>query len=176
MIKQTKNKYCSFSSLRNESDVEQFLVTPLLADLGVGPDYLETKATIPDASVGKGKKKKSYAPDYVAYTARNRIKPVLIIDAKHPNERAEDGVKDAQLYASVIRRRMAEPKREQYCIGVNGHLLIVKHYDSDKILHSLSFSNFTNGDTKFAAFRKDFERDALAVRCRSRSGWKLKVA
>lgn len=163
MTKQTKNKFCSLSSLRNESDVEQFLVTPLLADLGFGPDYLETKATIPDVSVGKGKKKKSYAPDYLAYTARNRVKPVLVIDAKHPNEKAEDGVSDAQLYASVIRRRMAEPKPEQYCVGVNGHLLIVKHYDSDKILHSLSFSDFTNGNAKFAAFRKDFERDALTV-------------
>ena len=66
------NKFCKLHNLRNESDVEQFFVTPLLADLGFGPDYLETKATIPDATVGKGKKKKTYAPDYLAYTARNR--------------------------------------------------------------------------------------------------------
>ena len=115
MTKQTKNKYCSLSSLRNESDVEQFFVIPLLADLRFSPDYLETKATIPDVSAGKGKKKKSYAPDYLAYTARNKVKPVLVIDAKHPDEKAEDGVSDAQLYASVIRWRMAEPKPEQYC-------------------------------------------------------------
>jgi type I restriction enzyme M protein len=157
------NKFCKLRNLRNESDVEQFFVIPLLADLGFGPDYLETKATIPDATVGKGKKKKTYAPDYLAYIARNKTKPVLVIDAKHPDERAEEGVSDAQLYASVIRRRMAEPKPEQYCIGVNGHLLIVKHYDSDKILHSLSFSDFVDGNPKFTALRLALNREALAV-------------
>ncbi len=164
MTKQVKNKYCSLSSLRNESDVEQFFVTPLLADLGYGPDYLQTKSTIPDVSVGKGKKKKSYAPDYLVYTARTKIKPVIVVDAKHPSETAESGVQDAQLYASVIRRRMAEPKPDQYCIGVNGNRLIVRHYDDDNTLHSLSFTDFVDGNAKFDALRKFLQRTALAVK------------
>ncbi len=163
MSKRVTNKYCSLSALRNESDVEQFLVTPMLADLGYGPDYLETKATISEVTVGKGKKKKSYAPDYLAYTDRRRVKPVLVIDAKHPKERVEDGVNDAHLYASVIRRRMAEPKPEQYCIGVNGNRLIAKHYDSDKTLHSLSFQDFTDDNPRFAAFRQTLSRETLVV-------------
>lgn len=161
MSKRVMNKYCSLSAIRNESDVEQFFVTPMLADLGYEPDYLETKATIPEVTAGKGKKKKSYAPDYLAYTDRRRVKPVLVIDAKHPKQRAEDGVYDAHLYASVIRRQMAEPKPEQYCIGVNGNRLIVKHYDSDKILHSLSFKDFTDGNPRFVAFRQALSRETL---------------
>lgn len=157
------NKYCSLSSLRNESDVEQFFIAPLLAELGYGPDYLETKATIPEATLGKGKKKKSYIPDYLGYTARHRVKPVLIIDAKHPDESAESGVADAQLYASVIRRKMATPKPEQYCVGTNGHMLIVKHYDSDVTLHSLSFLDFVEGNSLFDALRKSLSREILAV-------------
>ena len=119
------NKYCKLANLRNESDVEQFLLVPLLKDLGFDADYLETKSTIQEMSIGKGKKKKHYVPDYLAYTSRSRSKPVLVIDAKHPTEDAEAGVLDAQLYASVIRRRLAEPKPEQYCIGANGHRLLV---------------------------------------------------
>jgi len=162
MAKRLHNKYCALSALRNESDVEQFFVLPLLAELGYGSDYLETKASISEVAVGKGKKKKSYFPDYLAYTVRSRIKPVLIIDAKHPNEEAEQGVKDAQLYASVIRRRMASPKPEQYCIGVNGHKFIVKHYDSDEILYSLSFSDFTDDNPAFIALLQALGRETLA--------------
>jgi len=158
-----KNKYCALSTLRNESDVEQFFVMPLLADLGYSPDYVETKTAIREVTVGKGKKKKSYIPDYLAYTARSKVKPVLILDAKHPDKSAEAGVNDAQLYASVIRRRMAAPKPEQYCVGVNGHRVIVKHYDSDVALHSLFFADFIDGNLAFTAFRQALSREVLAV-------------
>src|SRR5579884_1268629 len=154
MAKQTANKYCAPSALRNESDVEQFFIAPLLADLGYGPDYVETKTSIREVSVGKGKKKKSYIPDYLAYTVRGRVKPVLIVDAKHPDESAEAGVNDAQLYASVIRRKMAAPKPEQYCLGINGHQVLVKHYDSDVVLHSLSFGDFVDDNPSFIALRE----------------------
>lgn len=162
MTRRTRNKYCALSALRNESDVEQFFVAPLLADLGYGPDYLETKSAIPQVAIGKGKKRKAYIPDYLAYAARSKVKPVLIVDAKHPNENAEDGVNDAQLYASVIRRRIVAPKLEQYCIGVNGHRLIVKHYDSDEPLFSLSFTDFVDGSATLAALRQAIGREALA--------------
>ena len=49
--RQHANKFCKLANLRNESDVEQFLVVPLLADLGYGPDYLETKTTINAVSI-----------------------------------------------------------------------------------------------------------------------------
>jgi type I restriction enzyme M protein len=157
------NKYCALSALRNESDVEQFFILPLLADLGYSPDYIETKASIREVTVGKGKKKKSYVPDYLVYTARSKVKPVLIVDAKHPNESAEVGVNDAQLYASVIRRKMTPPKPEQYCLGINGHRVVVKHYDSDVTLHSLSFEEFIDGSPSFTALRQGLSRDVLSV-------------
>ena len=145
------NKFCNIRNLRNESDVEQFLVLPLLAHLGYGPDYLATKASIDAISIGKGRKKKrAYVPDYLAYTTRNRRKPVLVIDAKHPNDNAEQGVYDAQLYASEIRRQMADPKPDQYCIGVNGHRLIVKHYDSNKVIYSLAFGELVDEAPSFS--------------------------
>lgn len=156
------NKYCNLNAIKNESDVEQFFVLPLLVDLGYDHDYLETKATVAQLMIGKGKQKKLYYPDYLAYTTRAKEKPVLVIDAKHPDEAAEDGVEDAQLYASVIRRYMSAPKPEQYCIGVNGHKLLAKHYDSDSLLHNLNFADLVDGNPKFEAFKHDLSRDVLA--------------
>jgi type I restriction enzyme M protein len=157
-----KNKYCSFANLKNESDVEQFLIVPLLAELGYTSDYLETKATIRQAMIGKGKKRRAYVPDYLAYLTPRKDKPVLIIDAKHPNQSAHEGVEDAQLYASVIRRRMSAPKPDQYCMGINGHELIVKHYDSDSILFQLAFPDLVDGNLTWRAFCKAMNREAVA--------------
>ncbi len=163
------NKFCSLRNLRNESVVEQFFVFPLLVDLGYSSDYIATKTTIPQRTIGKGRKRKSYAPDYEVFARKSKDKPVLVVDAKHPDESAEEGVQDAQLYASPIRRRMPPPKPEQYCIGVNGHLLIVKHYNSDTAEHVLTFADFVDGSPKFDALRRELSRDAVAARLRSRA-------
>lgn len=160
---QARNKFCALKNLTNESDVEQFFIMPLLNDLGYGSDYIETKSSIREVTVGKGKKKKSYIPDYLAFTVRSKVKPVLVIDAKHPDESAESGVHDAQLYASVVRRKMPSPKPDQYCLGINGHQVIAKHYDSDVVLHSLSFGDFVDGNPAFEKFRLALSRDVLAV-------------
>ena len=144
--------------------MEQFFVLPLLTDLGYGPDYLETKATVEQVVIGKGKQKRLYYPDYLAYARRGKEKPVLVIDAKHPNESAEEGIQDAQLYTSVIRRRMTSPKPEQYCIGVNGNQLVVKHYDSDTPLHILIFTDFVDGNPKFEALRNDLSRQSTIAK------------
>ncbi len=157
------NKYCALASLKNESDVEQFFILPLLVDLGYSSDYLETKTNIQKETIGKGKNRKHYFPDYLAYSLKGKEKPVLIIDAKHPDEAAEDGVEDSQLYASVIRRHMAVPKPDQYCIGANGHKLLIKHYDSDDIMHDLSFEDFVDGNVKFEAFKHELSRETLAT-------------
>ncbi len=157
------NKYCDLASLKNESDVEQFFVLPLLSDLGYTSDYLETKTNIQKEMIGKGKKRKQYFPDYLAYSLKGKQKPVLIIDAKHPNEAAEDGVEDSQLYASVIRRHMTPPKPEQYCIGTNGKQFIVKHYDSDEVLIQLSFEKFQDDNTCFIELKAKLGRNILRL-------------
>jgi type I restriction enzyme M protein len=156
-----KNKYCDFSALRNESDVEQFFLVPLLKDLGYGPDYLQTKVSIEQVKIGKGRKKHPYVPDYLGYANKSKAKPVLIIDAKNPNESAESGVEDAQLYASAVRRQMKPPKPEQYCVGVNGHLLIVKHFDSDTPIQTIKFVDFTDENPAFQQLLRTIGRSSL---------------
>ena len=163
MLADNPNKYCSLSALRNESDVEQFFVAPLLAELGYNGNYVHTKETVATKQIGKGKRRRSYIPDYVAYLTVTQSKPVLVIDAKDPDKSAEEGVDDAQLYASVIRRSLASPKPDQYCIGVNGHFLIVKHFDSDQVMYSLAFEDFKDGNPKFETLKSQLSRNALAT-------------
>ncbi len=157
----SKNKYCSLSALKNESDVEQFFVAPFLAELGYGSDYLQTKSSIQTTLIGKGRKRKRYFPDYIGHLRKGEDQPVLVVDAKHPNESADDGVEDAQLYASVIRRALKVPKPDQFCIGSNGRTTIVKHHDSDEVYLKLAFSDFCDGNAKFAAFKALVARQVL---------------
>jgi len=156
-----RNKYCKIANLRNESDVEQFFILPLLKELGFTQDYIRTKTTIAEKKIGKGKKRKVYRPDYIGYIDKKQRKPVLIIDAKHPNESPESGVDDAQLYAFYLRKELDEPKPEQYCIGTNGLRLIVKHYDRDEVLHELYFDDFIDGNPKFERLKSELNRQNL---------------
>lgn len=156
-----KNKYCSLKNLKNEPDVRELFLTPLLKELGYTEDYRETEH-IPETKIDKGKKRKLYKPDYICYTDKNHAIPVLVIDTKSPTENAEEGVEDAQLYTSIIRRRLEEPKPIQYCIGSNAVRTIIKHFDSDKIEFDLSFSDFEDGNTKFEALKDKMSRSSRA--------------
>ena len=156
------NKFCEYSALRNESDVEQFFLHPLLNFLGYTPSHLKTKPSLPKETIGKGSSRKSYVPDYLAYTTKRLDRPVLVVDAKHPNEPAEQGVVDAQLYASILRRRITAPKPDQFCIGCNGNMLLVRHYDSNLTLHSLSFDDVQDGNNRFSSLVADLSRSSLS--------------
>jgi len=136
-----KIKFCKFKNLRNESDVEQNFLVPLLEDLGYTEDYRSSKETTQEVVVGKGKRRRAYRPDFICYSDKRHLRPVLVIDAKHPVKSAEEGVDDAQLYTSVIRRKLDDPKPVQFCIGSNGRITIAKHYDRDIEEYRLEFSD-----------------------------------
>lgn len=157
-----KNKFCQLSNLRNESDVEQFFLAPLLKELGYSSDYQETKPQLTEESIRKGKKKKNYRPDYICFTDKQHLKPVLVIDAKSPSEKPEDGVEDSQLYTSILRRKLQDPKPEQFCIGSNGIMTIVVHYERDTPAHSLVFTDFVDGNPKFEALKSSLNRIELS--------------
>ena len=158
-----KNKFCKLKNLRNESDVEQFFVIRLLKDLGYADDLIATKRTIEEETIGKGKKRKSYKPDYIVYLDKDHKKPVLLIDTKSPSKIAEEGLSDAQLYASILRRKLEAPKSEQYCIGTNGVRLVVKHYDSDRIEHELVFTDFGDENPKYEYMKERLSFKSLMI-------------
>lgn len=157
-----KNKYCSIANLKTESDVEQFFIAPVLKELGYEADYQETKTHITEESIRKGKKKKGYKPDYLCYSDKPHQKPVLVIDAKSPAEDPEDGVQDSQLYTSVLRRKLPEPRPVQFCIGSNGIRTLVFHYERNVPQYDLTFDDFVDGNPKFEAFKNEMSRTARA--------------
>ena len=156
-----KNKFCKLSNLRNESDVEQNLLVRLLDELGYTEDYRKSKSTIPATKIGKGKKRREYCPDYICYIDKGHAKPVFVIDAKAPNVDANDGVEDAQLYASVMRRSLTGAKPDQFCMGSNGHATVIKFHDSNDVYLMLAFEDFQDGNTKFKKLTSSLSREAL---------------
>jgi len=149
MTQSVENKFCKVRNLRNESDVEQNFLVQLLDELGFSEDFRETKATLRPIPIDKGKRRRTYVPDYVCFLDRAHKLPALLVDAKPPDGNALEGVIDAQLYGSVLRRRLSEPKPEQFCMGSTGVTTIVCHYDSDTPRHELSFGDFSDGNAKF---------------------------
>jgi hypothetical protein len=90
--------------LLTESDVEQKFVYPfLIADppggLGFGKVTILTKHNIRRFSIDKGKQQKSYFPDYMVVIAGF---PLLVIEAKKPNEDLQNAYREARLYAAEL--------------------------------------------------------------------------
>jgi len=159
---QAKNKFCKLINLRNESDVEQNLLVRLLDELGFTEDYRKSKSSISATKIGKGKKRRDYCPDYICYIDKAHAKPVFIIDAKAPDVDANDGVEDAQLYASVMRRSLAGgTKPDQFCMGSNGHVTVLKFHDSNDVYLTLAFEDFEDRNPKFMKLKAAVNREAL---------------
>ena len=92
------------NGLENESDVEQKLIFPLLVEpqplgLGLPPATILTKSNIRRFPIGKGSDQKLYFPDYLVVTLGF---PIIVIEAKHPNEPVEEGYRQARLYANEL--------------------------------------------------------------------------
>jgi type I restriction-modification system DNA methylase subunit len=132
----------------------------LLDDLGFTDDYRETKAALRSVKIEKGRRQRLYVPDYVCYLDKAHKRPVLVVDAKSPTEAAIDGATDAQLYASVIRRALADPKPDQFCVGSNGQRTLVLHYDSDVPRYDLDFSDIVDGNPRYEALKAALQRTA----------------
>jgi len=164
---QPENKFCKLKNLRNESDVEQNFVVRLLDDLGFTDDYRETKASLRQVKIGKGRRQRLYVPDYVCYVDKAHKRPVLVADAKSPAEDAAEGATDAQLYASVLRRAIADPKPDQFCMGSNGRHTLILHYDSDVQRHGLDFVDFVDGNPRYEALKSELQRTAPTHRSAS---------
>jgi hypothetical protein len=105
-------------TMRTESDVEQKLIIKLLTAsewLDIPLDYVHTKQYLPPIDLDKGAGRRiGYYPDYSIWV--DAI-PVMIVEAKSPNERFEDGFREAQLYAHELNKA--------YQTGINPVALVL---------------------------------------------------
>ena len=145
-----KNILCEKIALRNESDVEQFFVVRLLECLGWKDSNILTKHAIPAYEFGKGTKKRRHIPDYQLQFGKT---PLLIIEAKHPNESIDKYVVEAQDYAVVVNRGFIGKNPIQFVLATNGLKTKLAKVDENKTILSLNFEDFVEGNKKFEKFK-----------------------
>ena len=102
----------------NESDVEQKFILPFLTEsppfgLGYDASDFKTKSEIRSFEIEKGTSKKLYFPDYIIVL---HGLPVLVIEAKHPNDTTlPEALREARLYATQLNQyshRVSIPAQE----------------------------------------------------------------
>jgi hypothetical protein len=118
--------------LANESDVEQKFLYPFLTEakplgLGCPPSVVLTKANIRRLPIGKGADKKIYYPDYLIVTMGL---PLLVVEAKAPNDSVEEGFRQARMYAAELNALFAhEIAPAKLIVASNGRELWFGYWD-----------------------------------------------
>lgn len=141
-----KNKFCEKAALRNESDVEQFFMARLLKDLGWKDSNILTKHAIPAYEFGKGSKKKKHIPDYQLQSGKT---PLLIVEAKHPEEPIGKYLSEAQDYAIVVNRGFIGKNPIQLVLATNGLITQLARVDEATPLLELNFEDFLDKNEKY---------------------------
>jgi type I site-specific restriction endonuclease len=93
-----------FSAANTESDVEHFFIAPLLtssAHLSIPETAIRTKESLASYQIDKGRTRKRYVPDYVIYCDGF---PVLVVEAKNPEEALGEAFAEASMYAALLGR------------------------------------------------------------------------
>ncbi len=147
---------CLFSTLeelKNESDVEQKLVLPILTSqppLGLGflvSDF-RTKPDIRQIQIGKGSSSKLYFPDYVVIM---QGLPLMIIEVKRPGEDLNEALKEARLYASELNAEYPAKINPCYKVVVtNGEKIICADWDSSIPELTIEFKDINTSSKPYA--------------------------
>lgn len=110
-------------NIKNESDVEQKIIWPLLTEkkpsgLGIPHPTILTKVNIRRLIIDKGAHQKSYFPDYLII---NLGYPAIVVEAKHPSESIQEGFRQARLYANELNALYPhDVSPAKYIIATNG--------------------------------------------------------
>lgn len=143
------------SDLKNESDVEQKLIYPLLSGLppegmGYSPAAILTKSTLRIETIEKGGKRRSYVPDYILVVAGL---PYAIVEAKTPAEDLTEAAREAHLYANEVNLRYPTSVNPcKFCIVSNGNLTQLRRSDSNDLLVEVPFDELVSCTENFVEF------------------------
>ena len=130
--------------------MEALLVEPLIQQLGFPNNRIRRKAAIESLPIPRGSTTEDYRPDYVLLDSAG--KPVVVIDAKHPNEDPSNYRYQVSGYALLINQRFDEnPIR--YCVVSNAFKTELLQWDRAEPELVLRFNNFDSGDSQLANLR-----------------------
>lgn len=158
-----ENLYCCIDSIKNESDVEQkFLYKFLSTDSPIGLGYsdieIDTKKCIKAYTINKGKVK-SYIPDYIISV---RGIPLIIVEAKNPNEDLYNAFAEAQLYAQQINNKFTHKINPcTYIIVSNGNETWLGYVDSIEPVIKMDFNDFKTDNVNFNKILDKCQKNTL---------------
>ncbi len=146
-----QNMFCDSNNLHNEADVEALFIEPLLRDLGYPENRIRRKAAIEQLDLpNTGVRAERYRPDFVLLDAT--AKPIVIVDAKSPDENPSNYRYQVTGYSLLINQRFdVNPIR--YCVVSNGFVTELLEWDRGAPVQVLQFQNFESGDVQLAEFR-----------------------
>lgn len=146
-----QNIFCDSDNLHNESDVEALFVEPMLRNLGYPDNRVRRKAMIEELPLPTtGARAERYRPDYVLMDSAG--KPVVVIDAKSPDENPSKYRYQVTGYSLLINQRH-EDNPIRYCVVSNGFVTELLEWDRQAPILVLRFQHFDTGDAQLAEFR-----------------------
>lgn len=154
--------------IKNESDVEQKLIYPLLIEeepfgLGYKATDIRTKANLRKIKIEKGSKSKLYFPDYAIII--NGL-PLVIIEAKTPGEDLHEALREARNYAMEINTSFTNKLNPCHKVIVSdGRKIITGSWDSEQDLIELNIEDINTANENFLNFLKFVGKKTIADNC-----------
>jgi len=156
--------YCKIEDLNNESDVEQKFIVPLITSIPPqGFGYLNneflSKKTIKKLTIDKSGDKRSYKPDFILLI--NGV-PVVVVEAKSPNEKLDEGFREARLYANEINAKFESGVNPCKKVLVsNGKEIWYGNSDNENPIERLVFNDIAVSNDKFGRLVIFLEKDTV---------------
>lgn len=142
----------TLEDLKNESDVEQKFIYELLTQespfgLGYLASDFRTKVDIRKLTIDKGTKRDIYYPDYIVVVEGL---PLIVIEAKEPNSKLDDALKEARLYATEINSNyQAGFNPCSKIIVSNGKETLFTEWDNANSIRSVEFQDINVSSESF---------------------------
>ena len=152
----SENMFCKLSDLKNEATVESFFIDRLINHLGYEDSDVSLKESISEFTIGTGRKKVLYRPDYILKTQNV---PTIVIDAKSPKENIDDWELQCSSYCLEINKEF-DYNPVRYYVLSNGNETSVYQWDKKKPLLKINFNNFNNSSPELKQLEELISRTA----------------
>ncbi|WP_425155532.1 type I restriction enzyme HsdR N-terminal domain-containing protein [Candidatus Palauibacter sp.] len=156
-----QNLFVCRTHLQTEADVEALVIDRLLAKLRYPDNAVRRKTTLDKLTVGHGRNRERFRPDYVLLDRLDR--PVIVLEAKAPTVDPLAHHHQVSGYALALNQRYEDQNPVRYVAVSNGLKFYLWPWDSDSPALDLSFADFDKDNPAFIHLRSLLTFGALDV-------------
>lgn len=160
MADDLRNMFCRVDDLDNEASVERNMLDRLLSELGYRDSQIATKKSIDEITVGQGRRRVPFRPDYVMSYRRT---PRWVLDAKSTTEDIDKWVSQCQSYCLALNSRQSSNPVKYFMLS-NGLRTKVFRWDNEIPLLELDFQDFNPGSKKWESLKRMLAPRAFSSR------------